>query len=138
MLKKQEHVPWLYPDNLFKTGSHAVGNSGGRTTLNQLITPDGRYIVVRSRLWRTSNPDLTHDRREQLVTELMRARREVKEALRKNDPDQLALARHAVHAAKVGLGERGPVWWTDGVSDYNRYLVKNTPYSVWYQKLEVS
>ena len=39
-------------------------------------------------------------------------------------------ARAKVHAAKVALGERGPVWWDDGAPDYNRHLVKNTPYAV--------
>ncbi len=37
-------------------------------------TPDGRYIVVRGRLWRCSNPDLTQDVREALTRELMSAR----------------------------------------------------------------
>ena len=35
-------------------------------------------------------------------------------------------------AAKRGLGERGPVWWTDGAPDYNRRLARNTPYAAWY------
>src|SRR5689334_920373 len=39
------------------------------------VTPDGRYFVVRGRLWRTSNPALAPDRREDLVRELMNARR---------------------------------------------------------------
>ena len=59
----------------------------------------------------------------------MQARRDVKDALRRNDPTALRQARDAVQAAKVALGERGPVWWTDGARDYNRYLVKNTPYA---------
>jgi hypothetical protein len=36
-----------------------------------------------------------------------------------------------VHAAKVALGERGPVWWADGAPDLNRRLVRNTPYADW-------
>ena len=32
------------------------------------------------------------------------------------------------YEAKVELGERGPVWWSDGAPDYNRHLIKNTPY----------
>ena len=39
----------------------------------------------------------------------------------------------AVQASKVGLGERGPVWWTDGAPDYTRYLAKNTPYCDWFK-----
>lgn len=30
---------------------------------------------------------------------------------------------------------RGPVWWTDGAQDFNRHLVKNTPYAEWYESL---
>jgi len=41
----------------------------------------------------------------------------------------------AVDAAKRGLGERGPAWWTDGGKDYNRCLVKNTPYASWFDAL---
>ena len=43
--------------------------------------------------------------------------------------------RAAVDAAKHALGERGPVWWTDGAPDYNRRMAKNTPYADWYQPL---
>lgn len=57
-------------------------------------------------------------------------------ALRNEDPERLAAARAAVDAAKISLGERGPVWWSDGATDFNRYLVKNTPYSDWYEALD--
>ena len=40
-------------------------------------------------------------------------------------------ARADVQAAKVALGERGPVWWRDGAPDYNRKLARNTPYAEW-------
>lgn len=65
----------------------------------------------------------------------MQARRAVKAAQRDGDASALIQARQAVQAAKVALGERGPVWWTDGASDYNRYLVKNTPYAAWFSQL---
>lgn len=97
-------------------------------------TPDGRYLVVRGRLWRTANPNLPDDVRSNLVRELMRARREVKESMRSADPARLASARAAVNAAKVALGERGPVWWDDG-TQFDRRLVKNTPYAQWYRGL---
>ena len=100
--------------------------------MNPLATPDGRYLIVRNRLWRSANPNLSEDVRAALVNELMDARREVKAATRKLDVDRLAAARVAVNAAKVSLGERGPVWWTDGAKDFNRYLIKNTPYAKWY------
>jgi hypothetical protein len=37
-----------------------------------------------------------------------------------------------VDAAKRALGERGPVWWTDGAPDYNRRMARNTPYASWF------
>ncbi|MFL6585537.1 MAG: hypothetical protein ACJ8GV_01430 [Luteimonas sp.] len=98
----------------------------------QLLTPDGRYLIVRGRLWRTSNPGLPDAERQRLVDALMDARRAVKHAKHADDADALAQARGAVDAAKHALGERGPVWWTDGTPDYNRYLVKNSPYADWY------
>jgi hypothetical protein len=99
-------------------------------------TPDGRYFVVRGRLWRTSNPDLAPDVRQQLVNDLMRARRAVGVALKANDKDAEQRARAAVDAAKHALGERGPVWWTDGSPDLNRKMVANTPYAHWYAELQ--
>lgn len=94
------------------------------------ITPDGRYIIVDGVLWRTSNPALTEERRAELVAELMSARRAVALALKATDPVAEAAARSRVHAAKVALGERGPVWWSDGAPDYNRRRLATTPYSL--------
>ena len=84
---------------------------------------------MRGRLWRTSNPNLPEVLRESLVRDLMKARRDVAAAKRENDAVLEKDARARVHEAKVALGERGPVWWDDGAPDYNRYLVKNTPYA---------
>ena len=100
-----------------------------------LMTPDGRYIIVRGRLWRAANPNLSADARADSIATLMQARRDVKAAQRANDPHKLALARSAVNEAKTKLGERGPVWWTDGAKDLNRHLVKNTPYADWFDQL---
>lgn len=99
------------------------------------LTPDGRYIVVRGRLWRAANPVLSDERRVALVAELMDARRAVGRAKRSADPAAEQSARAAVNAAKIALGERGAPWWTDGTSDLNRHLVKNTIYSGWYDRL---
>ena len=106
--------------------------------MSPLITEDGRYIVVRGRLWRASNPALSPESREALVHDLMTARRAVREALRSADAAALADARAAVNAAKVSLGERGPVWWADGAPDFNRHLVKNSPYAEWYLNLRLT
>lgn len=83
------------------------------------VTPDGRYFVVRGRLWRCTNPKLSAKRKEKLVKDLMLARR--------------TRDRAGVDKAKRALGERGPTWWKN--EDYNRYLAKNTPYAEWFSKL---
>ncbi|GLS46024.1 hypothetical protein GGR33_002748 [Methylobacterium brachythecii] len=98
-------------------------------------TPDGRYIVVRGRLWRRQRPDLEPAERDRLVHELMDGRRGVKAAKRTDNVDAMAEARAQVDRAKRGLGERGPVWWTDGAPDQNRRLVENTSYAEWYADL---
>jgi hypothetical protein len=96
-----------------------------------LVTPDGRYMVVRGRLWRRSDPRLASDRHQTLVNELMAARRAVGQALRSNGA-ALSEARVAVGAAKVALGERGPVWFADGVPDLTRRMARNTICADWY------
>lgn len=80
-----------------------------------------------------SNPLLSPERRQELVDQLMLARRQVGAALRAGDADAKHGARASVDAAKRDLGERGPVWWTDGAPDYNRKLVNHTPYAAWYE-----
>ncbi|MCJ2057438.1 hypothetical protein MKL09_12810 [Methylobacterium sp. J-048] len=106
-----------------------------------IITPDLHYIVVRDRLWRRANPHLSEEHRAALVARLMDARRAVKAAKvieRAGDPEAAAAmkaARAEVNAAKTALGERGPVWWTDGAPDLNRHLVRNTPYAAWFASL---
>lgn len=57
------------------------------------VTPDGRYIVVRGRLWRRSNPDLTPEVRQCFVDVLKAARRAVREALAAGDDTALSAAR---------------------------------------------
>lgn len=65
----------------------------------------------------------------------MTARRAVRTALAAADGEALAAARAQVQAAKAGLGERGPVWWTDGAPDLNRHMARTTPYADWWAKL---
>ena len=76
-------------------------------------TPDGRYIIVDGRRWRASDPGLPEARRQELVDELMSARRAVGAARRAGDPEAERAARDRVHAAKVALGERGTPWWIE-------------------------
>ena len=99
------------------------------------ITPDGRYFVVRGRLWRMSNPALDETERARLVDELMAARRAVGVAKKAADAAALAQARAQVDRAKRALGERGPVWWDDGAPDFNRRMAVNTTYADWFARL---
>jgi hypothetical protein len=73
-------------------------------------TPDGRYFVLKGRLWRRTNPALDEPTRQRWVDALMDARRAVKAAKASGDTQQLKQAREQVQRAKVALGERGPVW----------------------------
>jgi hypothetical protein len=98
-------------------------------------TPDGRYLVVCGRLWRTSNPALEPEVRKRLVKDLMDARRAVGAARRRADHAAETAAHKAVDRAKVALGERGPVWWDDGAPDLNRHLAHTGPYAQWYATL---
>lgn len=99
-------------------------------------TPDGRYFVVRGRLWRCSNPQLAEEERQRLTAVLMAARRAKGIAMRAGEDSGREQAGQQVDAAKVALGERGPGWWTDGAPDVNRHMVKNTSYAAWFAMLE--
>lgn len=113
-----------------------IGYSGAMPNQDKYpSTPDGRYFVVRGRLWRTSNPHLAPGERARLVKALMDARRQVGAALKAGDAAAEQAARALVDQAKHGLGERGPVWWTDGAPDYNRRMAANTPYAGWHAAL---
>lgn len=85
-----------------------------------------------------TNPALAEDERGQLTKELMRQRAAVGRAKSADEPAAERVARRKVHELKVALGERGPVWWEDGAPDYNRHLVKNTPYNGWFESLDAS
>lgn len=96
------------------------------------VTPDGRYIAVRGRLWRRSDPRLSEDERQRHVDALMETRRAVAAAKRAGDGAAESRAHQAVDHAKRALGERGPVWWDDGAPDYTRRMARNTPYADWF------
>ena len=100
------------------------------------VTPDGRYFVVRGRLWRCTDPRLPPEERERLTRALMRQRTAIGRAMRTGDAEGEAAARRELHALKVALGERGPVWWTDGAPDLNRRMARNTPYADWHAALD--
>jgi len=96
-------------------------------------TPDGRYLIVKGRLWRKSNPNLSEAVRQLLVHSLMTARRSIHKY--RDDPHRLKFYRNCVHSAKLCLGERGEVWWTDGAPDENRKMAVNSSYSEWWEAL---
>ncbi|MBJ7483189.1 hypothetical protein [Brevundimonas sp.] len=99
------------------------------------VTLDGRYLI-RGGLWRRADPALTPDQRGARVHELLAARRAVRDALGYPDADALAAARGRVDAAKTPLGERGPVWWSDGAPDLNRNMARTTHYAAWFEAVE--
>ena len=109
--------------------SHPLPSTPGRGGV--LRTPDGRYIVVRGRLWRATDPRLGPTERDRWTRALADARRRLRRASGATDEGR-AQARADVQAAKVALGERGAVWWDDGAPDWNRHLAKNTPYAEWF------
>lgn len=67
------------------------------------VTPDGHHLIINGRKWRASDPSIPPKLRQELVDELMAARRAVKA---REDH-----ARERVNDAKVALGERGQPWW---------------------------
>ena len=82
-----------------------------------------------------ANPHLDDQQRSATVRRLMSARRAVRDAKAKGDPAAEAAAHRMVDEAKRALGERGPVWWSDGTPDFNRHMAKNSPYATWYADL---
>jgi hypothetical protein len=70
--------------------------------------------------------------RQALVDLLMTARRAVGAARKIRDATSEVAARADVDRLKRALGERGPVWWTDGAPDLNRQMVADTLYAEWY------
>lgn len=100
------------------------------------VTPDGRYFLVRGRLWRCTDPGLGAAERTALTHALMDARRAKGAAMRAGYASAREAARAQVDAAKQALGERGPAWWQDGAPDYNRRMARTTPYAEWAKGLE--
>ena len=74
-----------------------------------------RYIVIKGRRWRASDPALPEDVAADLRKALMAARREVGRLLRAGEDPAPARAR--VQAAKVALGERGTPWWEQSAEE---------------------
>lgn len=71
------------------------------------------HLTIDGRKWRRTDPSIPEAYRQQLVNELMDARRAVSAALRASDTAAERAARDRVQDAKVALGERGAVWWAE-------------------------
>ena len=74
------------------------------------MTPNVPFLTLHGRRWRRSDPTIPESFRQQLVNELMSARRAVAAAANARDLKQ---ARRRVHNAKLALGERGRAWWLE-------------------------
>ncbi|QRQ78200.1 DUF3253 domain-containing protein [Glutamicibacter protophormiae] len=85
-------------------------------------TEDGRYLVISGRKWRASDPGIPPKLRQELVDELMNARREVG---RGNEE-----ARIRVHQAKLALGEHGQPWWEEPREDKLNERIRATIFTL--------
>ena len=74
-------------------------------------TEDGRFVVIRGRRWRATDPAVPEEVAAVLRRELMSARRAVGVALRAGDDEAERAARARVQRTKTALGERGTPWW---------------------------
>ena len=101
---------------------------------SDLTTPDGRYLVIQGRLWRAPNPTLPAQAKVKYTRDLLNGRRALKAAKASGDEEAIAAARKLVARAQIGLGERGPVWWSDGAPDFNRTLARSSPYAEWFAR----
>lgn len=77
-----------------------------------------------------------HEVEVRLTQRLRHARAAVGRAPRARDADAEQQARGEIDAAKIALGERGPVWWTDGTADYHRRMARHTPHAAWFAALD--
>lgn len=66
------------------------------------------FIVVNGRRWRASDPHIPDTLRQELVNELMAARRAVRDG---TSDREIRNGRRRVNDAKLALGERGHAWW---------------------------
>ena len=74
-------------------------------------TSDRRYVLIDGRRWRATDPSLPEERRQELVNELMSARRAVGAAKRAGDAEAERAARDRVReGASCHAGPRDAPW----------------------------
>ena len=76
--------------------------------LHDMDAPKTAFIIVGGRRWRASDPAIPANLRQELVNELMAARRAVRDGKSERD---VRNSRRRVNDAKLALGERGHAWW---------------------------
>ena len=81
---------------------------------------DERWLIVKGRRWRRTDPALEPSVIEELKGHLGAARNAVKQAKKRGAENDLAEARRRVDVAKHGLGERGEYWWEMSLEDRRR------------------
>lgn len=74
-------------------------------------TDDDKWLLIKGRRWRRTDPELSADVVEELKHHLGAARNGVRAAKKSGSADDLQDARRRVNVAKHGLGERGDYWW---------------------------
>ncbi|NYF13980.1 hypothetical protein HDC34_002274 [Pseudoclavibacter sp. JAI123] len=96
-------------------GSTTGGTSSGVDGLavGDEYSDEERWLVVKGRRWRRTDPSLPTDVVERLKSHLGRGRSGVGAAKRRGDDSAVAASRKRVGLAKHGLGERGPRWWEE-------------------------
>ena len=106
----------------------------GRADKNRrrVQTPDRRYLVVGDKLLRSYNPDLPNDRIDELLIVLFNSRRDLRRARQREGTEPPELVG-AIEAARLALGQSGPVWWDDGAPDLDGAPVLSTCYAEWYK-----
>lgn len=80
-------------------------------------TDDERWLVVKGRRWRRTDPGLDQQVVDELKSHLGKARNAVKNAKRSGTDEEINQARERVNTAKHGLGERGDYWWEMSLAD---------------------
>ncbi|MFY0612442.1 MAG: hypothetical protein JXQ99_12995 [Hyphomicrobiaceae bacterium] len=88
--------------------------------------------MARGKLRRCTNPALSDTERRRLIKQLMQARMAARDAV---GEAEVRTATDRVLAAKVALGEAGPVWWDDGAPDVSGLDPEQTLYAEWWRSV---